>query len=290
MIIVTGTKRSGTSMWMQILKAAGLTVLGDAFPRDWGDTLREANSEGFYESPLRFGIYYATNPNPRTGAFLPPRETREVAVKVFASGLVKSDLAYVHRVVASMRPFREYAASIQRLYELERENRRARAVASGHAVEFVPDYRPFSPVLEWWSDNYGLVRDALIRRYPLHMISYGSVLREPEQVVPETLSWLGVGEAEPALQVVRDSMRTQHAESVAPLESGLPQALEAVFDEFYAHIDTRRPLEVAFIDRLNDTHDALLPRIEEEKKRARAEQAAAFQRAKSSGVTEVDEA
>ena len=35
MIIVTGTKRSGTSMWMQILAAAGLPVFGEAFPRSW---------------------------------------------------------------------------------------------------------------------------------------------------------------------------------------------------------------------------------------------------------------
>ena len=32
MIFVSGTKRSGTSMWMQVLRAAGLPVLGEAFP------------------------------------------------------------------------------------------------------------------------------------------------------------------------------------------------------------------------------------------------------------------
>ncbi len=80
MIIVTGTKRSGTSMWMQILKAAGLRVLGEAFPRDWGETIRDANAQGFYESPLRHGIYYRTNPHPRTGAFLPPQDTKHMVV------------------------------------------------------------------------------------------------------------------------------------------------------------------------------------------------------------------
>jgi hypothetical protein len=281
MIIVTGTKRSGTSMWMQILKAAGLTVLGDAFPRDWADTLREANSEGFYESPLRFGIYYATNPHPRSGAFLPPAETREVAVKVFASGLVKSDLAYVHRVVASMRPFREYASSIARLYTIERENKHQKALQLGQPVERVPDYRPISPVLEWWSDNYGLVRDALIRRYPLHMVSYAAVLRAPERLVPETLEWLGVGTPEPAVRVVREAMRTQHAATTASQPSGLAPALEALFDEFYAHVDERRPLQAELIDRLNEAHDQLAPLIDEEKKRARDERAQALRRAKS---------
>ena len=55
MIIVTGTKRSGTSMWMQILKAAGFAIVGEACPRDWASTIREGNPLGFYESPLRRG-------------------------------------------------------------------------------------------------------------------------------------------------------------------------------------------------------------------------------------------
>src|SRR5687767_12378620 len=123
MIIVTGTKRSGTSMWMQILQAAGYPLLGEAFPRDWGETIRDANRQGFYESPLRLGIYYATNPSPRTGAYLAPEETRRVAVKVFASGLVKTDLVYIDRVLASIRPFREYRQSLERLYAMERQNK-----------------------------------------------------------------------------------------------------------------------------------------------------------------------
>ena len=49
MIFVSGTKRSGTSMWMQVLKAAGFRILGKAFPRRWGETkLRAANEGGFY--------------------------------------------------------------------------------------------------------------------------------------------------------------------------------------------------------------------------------------------------
>ena len=40
MLFVTGTKRSGTSMWMQVLRAAGLPVIGTEFPRDWGEVIR----------------------------------------------------------------------------------------------------------------------------------------------------------------------------------------------------------------------------------------------------------
>ena len=115
MIIVTGTKRSGTSMWMQILRAAGFAIVCEAFPRDWASTIREGNPRGFYESPLRRGIHLATNPDPCTGAYLCPMATRTVAVKVFVPGLLRTDLRFVHKVIATIRPFREYMASVERL-------------------------------------------------------------------------------------------------------------------------------------------------------------------------------
>jgi hypothetical protein len=76
MVIVTGTKRSGTSLWMQILIAAGIPYFGEAFPRDWETTLKEANKEGFYESMLRAGIYYAT---PRLAPTSSPSRSRGIA-------------------------------------------------------------------------------------------------------------------------------------------------------------------------------------------------------------------
>ena len=42
MIFVSGTKRSGTSMWMQVFAAGGYHVLGKAFPRSWEKTLKDA--------------------------------------------------------------------------------------------------------------------------------------------------------------------------------------------------------------------------------------------------------
>jgi hypothetical protein len=269
MIIVTGTKRSGTSMWMQILKAAGYPILGEAFPRDWGETIREANKQGFFESPLRLGIYYATNPHPRTGAFLAPKETRRLAVKVFAVGLVKSDLAYVGKVVASMRHWREYKRSLERLYEMERDNKLAKAARTGRPPQEVPSLSTISPVLEWWNDNYILIRDALIRRYPMHMVSYASVLRDAENVVRETLRWIGGGDADAAVAAVQEVLRTQRVDERSAGESGVAAEHEELFDELYARVDRRKPLDAAFIDRLNAAHDQLGPQIAEAEKRAR---------------------
>ena len=258
MILVTGTKRSGTSMWMQILRAAGYPTLGSAFPRDWAEVLRDANPDGFYESHLRDGIYYASNPHPRSGAFLAPEPTRRVAVKVFAQGLVKSDLAYVDRVVATVRPVHEYVASLGRLYALERDNRAARAQPVYDDLLQAPD----ASALMWWDDNYSILRDALIRRYPVHVISYASVLRAPEHAIGEVLDWLGSGDRGAAVEVVRHKPAGGPAPAMAPhADVALSPELDALCDELYARIDQRVALDAAFIARLNAAHDTLAPRI-----------------------------
>jgi hypothetical protein len=262
MIIVTGTKRSGTSMWMQILKEAGFPILGRPFPRDWAETIRDANREGFYESPLRHGIYYATNPNPRTGTFLAPAQSKRHAVKVFAQGLARTDLAYTDFVIASVRDPREYRASLERLYAMEHHNKLARAERAGRPRSSVPLLAFPPPLLEWWHDNFTLLRDALLRRYPLRMLSYASVLRAPERVLGDTFAWLGGGDHARAVGAVKEHLRTQRAEAAPALDDGLEERHAAVVDELYQRIDQELTLDSAFIGRLERVHVELLPRIE----------------------------
>ena len=64
MIVVTGCKRSGTSLWMQILIAAGFPHIGKAFSKNWEKSIFEANPHGFYESIFRRGIHFMYNPHP----------------------------------------------------------------------------------------------------------------------------------------------------------------------------------------------------------------------------------
>jgi hypothetical protein len=298
MIVVTGTKRSGTSMWMQILKEAGFPVLGRAFPRDWAETIRDANRRGFYESPLRHGIYRATNPNPRTGAFLAPAETARHAVKVFAQGLARTELAYLNYVIASVRDPREYEASLQRLYDMEHQNKLARAARKGRPLTVVP-YLSFAPaLLEWWHDNLTLLRDAERRGYPIRFVSYAAVLRDPERVVRELLGWLGAPDRDDAVQAVQHDLRTQAApqcddeladevearaaareRSVEARAAARERTVEArehnnephgkLCAELYQRIDQGRPLDRAFRQRLFRAHERLLPRIEAAEQEAR---------------------
>lgn len=107
--------RSGTSLWMQILVAGGLPFIGEATLEHWGEELRAQNPRGFYESQLVSGVHFGTNPHPETGEFLGPEQTRRHAVKVFIPGLRKCDLAYLDRVIVTLRPWRVVAESLGRM-------------------------------------------------------------------------------------------------------------------------------------------------------------------------------
>jgi hypothetical protein len=233
MIIVTGTKRSGTSMWMQILIAAGIPHFGDAFPKDWGTTLKDANKEGFYESLLRAGIYHATNPHPRTGSYFFPEQVEGHCVKVFIPGLVRSDRAFIGKVIASMREWREYEASVLRLYAMEDAEREK----GQHGDRAPPERMP------------------------------PGLLRDPERVIRDTLAWLGRGDAKAALA----TPKPQHRHFQRPPSDSVEPAVAEVFDELYAAIDQRRELSNALLRKLNETNERLLPLLEENSRRVMAD-------------------
>ena len=259
MIIVTGTKRSGTSMWMQILIAAGYPIIGEPFPMRWEHTIKAANPEGFYESHLRRGIYFRTNPHPKTGSYLFPEQVAHHAVKVFIPGLARSDRAFIGKVIATVREWREYEASIARLYAIEDTSRRAEGKGA-----LIPEER-MPGALEWWAENFALVRDIAVRRYPVHVQTYEGLLAEPERVIRDVLKWLGRGDADKALAAVKPEHRTQKRPESTTLE---PEMVE-VFDAFYAAMHAGKGLDAALLQRLNTTNEVLAPRIAQVQQRLR---------------------
>jgi hypothetical protein len=256
MIIVTGTKRSGTSMWMQTLQAAGVQALGSAFPRVWEESIKDANPRGFFESRLRNGVFYRTNPDPKTGAFLTPKATRKTAVKVFIPGLVRSDMAYLHRVIGSVRPWRAYSQSLRRLYDMEDvwlvekgddpETGESRLERARKQRATVP------AAVEWWFENYELIRDVATRRYSFHIVSYDAMLANPAAVLEKVLPWLGVGEIDSALAAVEPALCTQPADTPDPPETAdlAPEAIR-IFDDYYAAVHDRGTLPKALISDMN---------------------------------------
>jgi hypothetical protein len=250
MLIVTGTKRSGTSLWLRLLISAGFPAFGEAFPGDWEQRLKSANPDGFFESLLREGIYYATNPHPVTGDYFFPEQVEWHCVKVFIPGLVRSDRAYIGRVIATVREWREQTASLCRLHELE-DRERARAESSAGPPVRMP------PPLEWWSENFALVRDIAIRRYAVHVQSYDGLLADPERVVHEVIAWLGRGDAARALEVVPIRRRSEPHPDIEGVDADVAE----VFDELYAAIDDNRGLSGSLLGKLNETNTKLLPTI-----------------------------
>jgi hypothetical protein len=252
MLIVTGTKRSGTSLWMRLLISAGFPAFGEAFPGDWEEKLRSANPDGFFESLLREGIYHATNPHPQTGDYFFPEQVEWHCVKVFIPGLVRTDRAYIGRVIATVREWREHSASLARLHALENAER-ARADSSLDPPVHMP------PELEWWTENFSLVRDIAIRRYAVHVQSYDGMMADPERVLHDVVGWLGRGDAARALGAVKVHRRSE----ARPDVPGVDPDVAEVFDELYAVIDRGEGLSAALLGKLNETNAKLLPTIRE---------------------------
>lgn len=245
-------------MWMQILRAGGLQVIGTEFGKNWEKTIKDANKRGFFESPLRRGIYYQTNPHPKTGVWLHPKATAQVGVKVFIPGVIRSDVLYLSRVVASVRPFRQYTKSLRRLYTMEAASIAALREEQGKPQR--PDAVHLDATLEWWLENFLLVRDVVTRRYPARFVAYESVLSNPRGVLSEIFSFLGAGDFEAAAAAIHPEDRTQN-----PEETGdVTHPFEAVFDEFYDRVLHGRGFDEAFLGQMNETHEALLPEIEKQ--------------------------
>lgn len=254
MIFVSGTKRSGTSMWMQVMQAAGISILGKAFPRNWGDgALRDANPDGFYESLLRNGVYFRTNPHPQTGKYFLPEHVEGYAVKVFVPGVIRSERAYIEYVLANVREWREYEASINRLYAMEaatREEQRAKGMEIEEPFNFPPAY-------EWWMENFALARDISLRRYPALLQTYDQVLEDPAGVIGRVLRTIGHGDVEAAVAAVKPDNRTQ----TRPQSDSVEPKLAQVFDDLYAAIEVGKGIGNTLLRTLNDTNQALLPEL-----------------------------
>ena len=268
MILVTGTKRSGTSMWMQILQAAGYEVVGSAFPGTWGESIRPCNPRGFYESRFRQGVFYATNPDPRTGGFVRPETVERHVVKVFVPGLLRTDWAFIGPVLATMRPWREYAASLRRLYVTEAEWRAGQEVDELGERDSASERRvragTLPPALEWWFENYELIRDVAVRGYAFHMTTYDRLLREPEGEVRGVLEWLGGGNVEAAIAEVTPELRTFDGPEVD--DPQIDPETAALFDRFYAAVDGGDGLSGELVAEMNATHRQLVERWDTERK------------------------
>lgn len=261
MVVVTGTKRSGTSMWMRALIEAGLPHIGEPFPARWGESIRDANPHGFHESRLRAGVFFGTNPDPTTGEYLTSEATVHHVVKVFIPGVVRTERAYLHRVVATMRHWRTYARSIEALYAREEAwlaEHPPEGSTSEQAVARARARRaPVPAPIEWFFENYELIRDFAVRRYPIHFSTYERTVSDPEAVFGPVLAWIGQGDpARAAAAVDRPLSRSGELSAVAS-EDAVEPADAQLFDDLHAAIHETSSVPRGLAEPLNEAWNRL---------------------------------
>ena len=168
-------------------------------------------------------------------------------------GVIRSERAYISHLVANVREWREYEASVLRLYQLERDG----MAAAGQPVPEDSVY--FPPAYEWWMENFALVRDISLRRYPARLMTYDQVLDDPVGTLTGVLAWLGRGDLAAALPTIQPAYRTQ----TRPSSDSVPPALARVFDDLYAGVAAQKPFPESLLRDLNATNRALLPELTE---------------------------
>ena len=233
---------------MQILEKGGIRILGEKFPADWKDRMEEANPNGYYESTLVQGINYHTNPDPRSGAWIPPQESKDIGVKIFADGLVKTDYSYITKVIFSIRQWQECETSQKRMDEIKVGRPESGGVdPNANIAARLP------PGFTWWKANFSLVRDMQTRRYPSAVFSYAALLNDPEKIISATFEWLGNGNASAAVNAVERSLQTQK-------DASLPEVghdYGGMFDELYDVLHENKPISPAFYKKLAETDNRI---------------------------------
>lgn len=227
MIVVSGTKRSGTSLWMQILEQAGFHLIGSKFPVEWEKTIRNANPNGFYESKFRDGINYATN-SPE--AYVDHESTKNSACKIFLSGLVRSDMAYLHKVIVTVRHWSEYETSLRKLYidEMNSLSDRIDDPQSANVLALNQVLIASRLDVSWFFENYNFLKDYAARKFPARIYSYDRLLSEPDRVISEVFAWLEFGKTEHGLRAIDTQLAKNRKKAAFE-----PNEHAEIYNEFY---------------------------------------------------------
>jgi hypothetical protein len=160
--------------------------------------------------------------------------------------VLRSERGYIEHVVANLRPWREYEASVNRLWKLEDEAREPGFPAPPR----------FPPALEWWVENFSLVRDLHRRRWSGLLQTYPQVLADPERFIARALKAIGSGDLAKAVAAVKPENRTQRVVTSDSIEPELAIA----FDDLYGAVEEGR-IGDTLVDHLEATHRKLVPRL-----------------------------
>jgi hypothetical protein len=122
---------------------------------------------------------------------------------------------------------------------------------------------PFPPEIEWWFENYELIRDLATRRYPFQLIAHGRLLAEPRGTIEKVLNFLDDGQTpldiEAAVSVVEPKLSGRSASNYQ--SDHLSTEDIDVFDAVYASVHGDGRLSGELINAINDTQNRLAGRF-----------------------------
>ena len=72
------------------------------------------------------------------------------------------------------------------------------------------------PALEWWRENYDLIRNFATRRFAFNLVSYQKLLSNPDEIIAPVIEWCAKGsiqneqlDIDKAIAVVKPKLNTQ---------------------------------------------------------------------------------
>ncbi len=235
MIVVTHTAYAHAAAFVEVLRAAGLPVLGEAIPAAWSEHAEEAVQPSFFATLGDQGIFYKTNPDPYSQVYLDAAEAEGFALAMKVNAVQRSERAFLGHVVAVMPHF-------------------ARATAADAS-----DEDELAAVLLWWNDYVSLLRDAATRRYPLRLFSAEALARDPEATLGAVLGFAGAELTEAAVHATR--ALPAPGEGRPGAASALPPTVLDVFEELHRRVDQDEGFDRPFLERLYAVNQALTPQI-----------------------------
>ena len=172
---------------MSMMNEAGFPVLGSKFPLNWEEKRTEKNKDlEFPQNPSETGFWedmnIVDNGCNNVTMNINPENLKDHAAKIFFSGMIKTDLAYIDKVILCIRDCKSYTSSWEKVlsFNLKENNKKTEKYPYPIGTEFVCKYSI-------------LLKDYVKRKYKMIVIDYDQMLNDPEKICTNLKSFIGSG-------------------------------------------------------------------------------------------------
>jgi len=210
---------------------------------------------------------------------------------------MKSDVAFLYRVIATIRDWKEFCVSFSQVSATENEYFIKKiqnlalpdfGLSAEEFIAFKTD--PIHPALQWWENNFGLILNAKTRGFPFYCIAYDQLLEQPHNIIPMVLKWcinplpndilslemrghhpktkelISNLNIEKAIEIVRPDQKRQHKGNISNIDFPFADKVRDTFDEFYDCFNNKKQvISSSFASKLNECHLVLEPFIKQQR-------------------------